>query len=99
MGSSLFFLCLLVKCKVYKIDLFIKVKLSYKSEEKFITIKNNIYMFLLDSVFAANRRFARAIIILFCVLLNFSFFSSLQAERAEAYPIFAQQNYANPREA
>jgi apocytochrome f len=33
------------------------------------------------------------------VLLNFSFFSSLQPERTEAYPIFAQQNYANPREA
>ena len=56
-------------------------------------------MFLLDFIFAANRRFARAIIILFCVLLNCSFVSSLQPERAEAYPIFAQQNYANPREA
>lgn len=43
--------------------------------------------------------FSRAVIIVFCVLLNFSFFSSFQPERAEAYPIFAQQNYANPREA
>ncbi len=41
----------------------------------------------------------QAVILLFCVLLNFSFFSSVQPERAEAYPIFAQQNYANPREA
>lgn len=43
--------------------------------------------------------FGRAVILIFCVLLNFSFFSSLQPERTEAYPIFAQQNYANPREA
>ena len=43
--------------------------------------------------------FGRAVILVFCVLLNFSFFSSFQPERAEAYPIFAQQNYANPREA
>ena len=43
--------------------------------------------------------FGRALIIVFCVLLNFSFFASFQSERADAYPIFAQQNYANPREA
>ena len=69
------------------------------SEKKSLSLLKITYMFLLDFIFAANRRFARAIIILFCVLLNFSFFSSLQSERAEAYPIFAQQNYANPREA
>lgn len=47
----------------------------------------------------AQFSFGRAVILVFCVLLNFSFFSSFQSERANAYPIFAQQNYANPREA
>jgi apocytochrome f len=49
--------------------------------------------------FCTGFSLGQTVSILLCVLLNFSFFSLMQPERAEAYPIFAQQNYANPREA
>jgi apocytochrome f len=58
------------------------------------------WFYIASTIFQETRRLGgQAVILLFCVLLNFSFFSSVQPERAEAYPIFAQQNYANPREA
>nr|WDY12862.1 cytochrome f [Chloroidium sp. KL-2023a] len=62
------------------------------------TSQNNLAGRWHGFVYPAHFSFSRAIIIVFCVLLNFSFFP-FQPERAEAYPIFAQQNYANPREA
>lgn len=59
-------------------------------------LKDNNWQFI-DCFYASHQNWTKKIVI--TLLLNVSLVSAFALRSAEAYPIFAQQNYPNPREA
>lgn len=74
------------------------MKCSYVENQNAVKNKKNFIVSMLRK-FDISRSLGCLTTIIVCFLLNISIAGQAGFQQAEAYPIFAQQNYANPREA